>query len=170
MTCITTLIILIGIFDTLQINKMPNSISLIIFLFFISNFSNAQANQKALDAHKRKWDTPAWTDTLRNPYVHHAVAAADSGKVIYQKICSVCHGVSGKGDGIAAAGLAVQPANHTSDIVQLQSDGSLYYELTNGHAPMPAYKTVLSDKQRWELICYIRTLKPKPKPLNQHKS
>ena len=123
----------------------------------------AQSNKQAIDVHKRKWDTPAWTDTIKNPYAHHEVAA-DSGKLIYQKICSVCHGTGGKGDGIAAVGLAVPPANHTSDLVQMQSDGSLYYELTNGHAPMPAYKTVLTDKQRWELICYIRTLKPHLKP------
>src|SRR6185369_1520652 len=113
------------------------------------------AQKETMDAHKRRWDTPAWSDTLKNPFIHVSTAA-DSGKVIYMKICSVCHGTSGKGDGVAAAGLAVRPANHTADNVQLQTDGSLYYELTNGHAPMPAYKTVLTDKQRWWLICFIR--------------
>jgi mono/diheme cytochrome c family protein len=149
---------------------VTNKIIILTFFVFVSSFTfnilNAQVNKAA---HKRLWDTPAWTDTLRNPFAHKAAIAADSGKVIYQKICSVCHGPGGKGDGVAAVGLAVPPANHTSDQVQSQSDGSLYYELTNGHAPMPAYKTVLTDKQRWELICYIRTLKAKPATPKTHK-
>jgi mono/diheme cytochrome c family protein len=137
--------------------------TLICLTVLISSYSSAFSQSKeTLEAHKRRWDTPAWTDTLKNPY-SHVSTAADSGKVIYMKICSVCHGNSGKGDGIAAAGLSVKPANHTADNVQLQTDGSLYYELTNGHAPMPAYKTVLTDKQRWWLICFIRTLNPKSK-------
>ncbi len=137
---------------------------LIGFLLLLSIGTSASyAQTKAeMDAHKRRWDTPAWTDTIRNPYAH-VTWAADSGKVIYQRICSVCHGPGGKGDGVAAVGLTVKPANHTSEIVQSQADGSLYYELTNGHTPMPAYKAILSDKQRWQLVCYIRTLKPKAK-------
>jgi mono/diheme cytochrome c family protein len=138
----------------------------LICLFMLGEI-NAQVDQKAVEAHKRRWDTPAWTDTIKNPYAH-TTWAADSGKVTYQKICSVCHGTGGKGDGVAAAGLAVHPANHTSENVQAQSDGSLYYELSNGHAPMPAYKTILTDKQRWQLICYIRTLKAKPAVPKSH--
>jgi mono/diheme cytochrome c family protein len=78
--------------------------------------------------------------------------------MLYQHICAVCHGSSGKGDGVAATGLNVTPADHTSQFVQLQTDGSLFWEISNGHAPMPAYKNVITAKQRWELINYIRTL------------
>ena len=120
------------------------------------------AQKETLEQHKRRWDTPAWSDTIKNPLAN-VPTAADSGKVTYMKICSVCHGASGKGDGVAAAGLTVKPADHTSQNVQLQTDGSLFYEMSNGHAPMPAYKTILTEKQRWQLICYIRTLKPKTK-------
>jgi mono/diheme cytochrome c family protein len=78
--------------------------------------------------------------------------------MVYQHICAVCHGTGGKGDGVAAGGLNVVPADHTSAFVQLQTDGSLFYEISNGHPPMPAYKSVLSARQRWQLINYIRTL------------
>lgn len=138
-------------------------IALIILL--LSNIQSQAQNpqkpstnvQQQITEMKRRWDTPAWTDTLKNPYAHNK-AATDSGKIIYQRICVVCHGSGGKGDGIAAAGLSMKPADHTSPNVQLQTDGSLWYELSNGHAPMPAYKNVLTAKQRWELINYIRTL------------
>ncbi len=132
----------------------------VLLLILISLASFAQ--KETIEAHKRRWDTPAWTDTIKNPFSSVSYAA-DSGKVIYMKICSVCHGNSGKGDGVAAAGLPIKPADHTSANVQLQKDGSLFYEMSNGHAPMPAYKTILSEKQRWWLICYIRSLKSKVK-------
>ena len=145
--------------------KVKISPWIIVTALMISITTNlyAQVSQKALDEHKKKWDTPAWTDTLKNPFSHSPTVASDSGKALYMKICSVCHGNGGKGDGIAAAGLSVQPANNTSEMVQTQTDGSLFYELSNGHAPMPPYKTILSEKQRWQLICFIRSLKLNPK-------
>ncbi len=141
-------------------------LSLILFLSLGLELS---AQKETPEAHRRRWDTPAWSDTLKNPFAANSAAAADSGKITYMKICSVCHGTSGKGDGIAAQGLSVKPADHTSPNVQLQTDGSLFYEMSNGHAPMPAYKSILTEKQRWQLICYIRTLKPKP-PVKKVKS
>ncbi|MEO8086089.1 MAG: cytochrome c [Bacteroidota bacterium] len=133
-----------------------------LFYFFILIGTASTAQKETPEQHKKRWDTPSWSDTLKNPFVH-VPAAADSGKVLYMKICNVCHGNGGKGDGVASAGLSVKPADHTSPNVQLQTDGSLFYELSNGHAPMPPYKAVLSEKQRWQLICFIRTLKPKDK-------
>jgi mono/diheme cytochrome c family protein len=139
----------------------------ILILSLLSYSLLAFSQNKQLDEHRRKWDTPAWTDTIRNPYVG-VTAVTDSGKILYGKICNVCHGNSGKGDGVAAAGLSVRPADHTSANVQLQTDGSLFYELSNGHAPMPAYKDVLTPKQRWSLINYIRVLGKKNAPAKTH--
>lgn len=141
-------------------NEQPLKFTLSLVISFFTVLSAFSQTPSDVLAHKRRWDTPAWTDTITNPYTHIS-SSADSGKVTYMKICSVCHGNGGKGDGVAAAGLPIKPANHTGVIVQSQTDGSLYYELTNGHAPMPAYKTILTDRQRWQLICFIRTLKPK---------
>lgn len=125
------------------------------------NYSSVYSQTKKQEAdHMHNWNIPTWTDTLKNPYAH-IPSAVDSGKVLYLRVCSVCHGNGGNGDGIAAAGLATIPANHTSEMVQSHSDGSLFYEITNGHAPMPSYKAILSEKQRWQLVCFIRTLKSK---------
>lgn len=147
-----------------EYNKAMNIFWLFLLIMSAGKISYAQKETPA--EHRRRWDTPAWTDTIRNPYAN-MISITDTGKVIYQKICTVCHGNGGKGDGIAAAGLSVKPADHTSPNVQLQTDGSLFYEMSNGHAPMPAYKNVLTEKQRWALINYIRTLKPKPKPVKK---
>lgn len=142
-------------------SKVSKLKSIAVFsLFILTSLNTFSQTKEDIAAHKKKWETPAWADTIHNPYAHIA-SSADSGKVIYLKICSVCHGTGGKGDGVAAAGLTIKPANHTAAIVQSQTDGAIWHELSNGHAPMPAYKTILTDKQRWEVVCFIRTLKPK---------
>ena len=146
--------------------KRAANFALVVFLHsFLLMEVSAQTPQqtKNLADHRRKWDTPAWTDTVKNPFANNA-AITDTGKFYYNRYCTVCHGDKGTGDGVAAAGLSVRPADHTAPNVQLQMDGSLYYELTNGHAPMPAFKTVLTDKQRWACINYIRTLAKKTVP------
>jgi mono/diheme cytochrome c family protein len=129
-------------------------------ILFLAVCATSFAQKETGAEHKVRWKEPDGMETMKNPLAQ-VVASADSGKITYMQICSVCHGSSGKGDGIAAAGLAHKPADHTSVFVQQETDGQLFWELTNGHAPMPAYKTVLNDKQRWQLICFIRTLKSK---------
>ena len=140
---------------------MKSSRKILLALTLLSlSANNSFAQKETAEQHKLRWKEPDGIEAVSNPFAHDA-AAADSGKITYMKICSVCHGTSGKGDGIAAAGLAVRPADHTSPFVQAAPDGQLFWELSNGHAPMPSYKTALTEKQRWQLICFIRTLKAK---------
>lgn len=104
------------------------------------------------------WVAPASADTIQNPLAGN-VASIDSGKKIYTKYCVVCHGSKGMGDGIAAAGLNPKPANHTSEAVQKQTDGAIYWKTTTGRPPMAGYAKTFNDTQRWQLVNYIRSLK-----------
>ena len=74
-------------------------------------------------------------------------------------MCAICHGNYGKGDGMAGSSLTPRPTNFTISKVQAQSDGALYWKLTEGRAPMASYKTILKKEQRWQLVNYIRTFK-----------
>ena len=53
-----------------------------------------------------------------------------------------------------------KPANWTAAGVQSQSDGELFWKISNGRGAMPPWKH-LPEQERWEIVNYIRTLKGK---------
>jgi len=124
--------------------------NLIIALLLCLYFGNASSQS-------RKFPSPASADAIANPLRGNADATSE-GKKIYTQYCVPCHGNKGKGDGIAAPGLSKPPADHTSDFVQKQSDGALFWIISQGNNPMPTYKTTLTETQRWQVVNFIRTL------------
>lgn len=143
-----------------------------ILLFFLLGLSvNGHSNQRSAYAYNlsgvdqgngpgASWKAPSSADALKNPYKGNT-AETEKGKALYEQMCVICHGKGGKGDGPAGIALNPRPADHTSAKVQDQSDGALFWKMTNGNPPMAAYKDVLSEEQRWDLVNYIRTLKKK---------
>lgn len=129
-------------------------------LMFLFISSSLLVTTKSLAQAKKPWNAPATASQMKNPITIDANALKDAKKT-YSTFCSPCHGNSGKGDGAAAASLNPKPADHTSDLVQKDSDGTLFWKMTEGRNPMPSYKQVLTETQRWELVAYIRTLKKK---------
>ncbi len=118
-------------------------------LFFLSTGLKQQANAP--------WIAPKEADALKNPLKNNADATA-KGKILYTQYCTICHGVKGLGNGVGGMNLTPKPTNHTSKKVQSQTDGAIYWKMTNGRPPMASYKDILKDDQRWELVNYIRTL------------
>lgn len=108
-------------------------------------------------AQRTPWVSPKIAQDLKNPFAGDRAVLAE-GKSLYTTNCAPCHGDKGRGDGPAAQALIPKPADHTSAVVQSESDGSLFWKLSEGRNPMPSYKTILTERQRWELITYIRTL------------
>lgn len=99
-----------------------------------------------------EWKAPADAKNLKNPE-----KTADAGKKSIETNCVSCHGAQGKGDGPAAAALNPKPANWQSDKLKKESDGELFWKITNGRGPMPPWKH-LPEKERWQIVNYIRTL------------
>ncbi len=130
-------------------------LAITIMLFFLMTGVNTVKGQSS-----KPWIVPKEASSLKNPVAADALVFADAKK-IYTANCAPCHGAKGKGDGIAAANLNPKPADHSSAAIQSESDGSLFYKLSEGRTPMPQYKTIFTEKQRWELVCYIRTLAKK---------
>ncbi|HZS18753.1 MAG TPA: cytochrome c [Candidatus Udaeobacter sp.] len=105
---------------------------------------------------QEKWVAPARASAKKNP-VKADAASSGRGKAVYTAECASCHGSGGKGDGPAAKDLEV-PAG---DLTKLggQTDGALFWKVTEGKKPMASYATKLSEQQRWDVVNYMRTLK-----------
>jgi len=114
------------------------------------------ASQKA-GAQSKPWVIPATASGLKNPIPSDPTTIKE-GKTLYTSYCSPCHGDKGKGDGPAAIALNPKPADHTSAKVQNETDGTLFYMISEGRDPMPQLKRTLTENQRWVLVDYIRTL------------
>lgn len=111
---------------------------------------------------KDKWNIPKDAAKLKNPTLRHKDAALD-GKKIFLQSCISCHGINGLGNGPASVSMTNKPDNLTSDEVQKQPDGILFWKISNGHRTMISWKFSLSERQRWFLVDYLRVLGNKSK-------
>jgi len=105
----------------------------------------------------KHWRAPASAANWPNPVALNATTIA-LGQKLYVANCLKCHGTEGKGDGPGAAALEEKPANLPARIKEIgETDGELFWKISEGHAAMPKWKaTPLSEKQRWQLVNYIR--------------
>lgn len=108
---------------------------------------------------KKPWVVPENFVKMANP-VKSDVTSLKVGKELWRKHCQSCHGKSGKGDGPKSAELKTEPGNFTLDVTQKQSDGSLFYKISEGRDDMPKFTKKIPGKDDiWAIVNYIRTLK-----------
>ena len=86
--------------------------------------------------------------------------ALDRGQERYQIFCSVCHGMTGYGDGIVARrGFnKPPPASYHQDRLRQAPVGHFFDVMSNGWGAMPSYATQIPVEDRWKIIAYIRAL------------
>ncbi|WP_395805654.1 c-type cytochrome, partial [Daejeonella sp.] len=77
------------------------------------------------------------------------------GEKLYNTLCVSCHGQDGLGNGQPGR-FNIEPANFHDKKFVNQTDGSIFWKLSNGKGVMPAYNFALSEEKRWQLIAYIR--------------
>lgn len=93
------------------------------------------------------------------------------GRKIYIQSCAVCHGLSGKGDGVVAGNLLVKPRDFTSGKYKLRStkpgqvplDQDIYKTLGRGMGhdnSMPAWSSMRVEEKH-AVIAYIKAFAPK---------
>jgi mono/diheme cytochrome c family protein len=107
---------------------------------------------------QKEWKAPASVEAKKNPLTADA-ATLETGKKIYVSECQSCHGKKGKGDGTSAKDLDIPAGDFTKTTTQSQSDGALYWKVSEGRKPMPSFKKKLNETQIWQSIVYMRTLK-----------
>jgi mono/diheme cytochrome c family protein len=117
-------------------------------------------------------------------YPSNRLSAQDTtaGHQVYTKWCAGCHGDNGAGDGPAAKHMIPPPRDFTGAIYQIRStpsgqlptDADLLRSIDEGlfGTAMPGWKSRLSDRQRRDVLAYIKTFSSfftdttqRPKPI-----
>ena len=93
------------------------------------------------------------------------------GRDRYDVFCGVCHGASGRGDGmierrvrtlqtLKRTGLGgwARPADLTSDAIREQPVGQIFNTVSNGKANMAGYAAQIPAEDRWAIVAYVRAL------------
>ena len=92
-------------------------------------------------------------------------AQRESGKALYLKFCSQCHGEKGDGEGYAAPHLRPRPRNFTSGKFKVRTtpNGALptHQDLVNiirrgmPYTSMPAWEKFLKEDEMWDAILFL---------------
>lgn len=82
-----------------------------------------------------------------------------AGQMYYLRLCAVCHGPTGTGDGTAVGpGLFPFAPDITLDRVAQRPDGYIYGIIRAGRGLMPPYAAQTTHRQRWLIVTYVRQL------------
>jgi mono/diheme cytochrome c family protein len=107
---------------------------------------------------KKPWNVPSAAASKANP--QKGGESISNGKSLFSKNCQSCHGKSGMGDGTKASQLKTEPGDFTMSAFQSQSDGSIFYKISEGRDDMPSFKKKITDASEiWDIVNYVRTLK-----------
>lgn len=79
------------------------------------------------------------------------------GKYLYEKMCLVCHGITGQGDGPVAKKYAEPPA-FNGRALRSYTSGQFYHAIVIGYGDMPSHSVQLDDNDRWDVILYLHEL------------
>lgn len=80
------------------------------------------------------------------------------GQERFQIFCSVCHGMTGEGDGMIVRRGFRRPPSYYEQRLREAPVGHFFDVVTNGWGAMPSYAAQVPVQDRWAIIAYIRAL------------
>ncbi len=128
--------------------KMKNKILLgiIINILYFSGISYSQST----------WTAPSDANSKVNP-VQMNSENIDLGSEIFKKNCQSCHGEPGMNNNLP---LVPPPVDITSEQMQANTEGSLFYKITTGKGGMPTFEKTISEDERWKVVTFIKSFSP----------
>lgn len=90
-----------------------------------------------------------------------------AGERLYEKNCSICHGVNGHGDGPQARSLTPSPADLRNLSGPRSEPGYWFFRIKQGgkaeplardRSAMPAWGEHLTDREIWQVVAYMKAM------------
>lgn len=117
--------------------------SYLLLIFFLSAVYQLSAQEWVVPSENgAKLSSFAFSDSTRK-----------AGGELYNLNCKSCHGDPGKNNFVKLVPLPPDPA---SAQLQANSDGAMFYKVTEGRGLMPSFKNTLSAADVWRIISFIR--------------
>lgn len=142
-------------------NTLKSLLKVLVFLVLSFSFmslimpkNGGFLELKLIDQDTSKWVAPASANDLINPYEVNAENIA-AGLLVYKKNCRSCHGR--KGDGHGAGAIGMSPGDFTNPSFVDQTDGSIFWKISEGRTDMDPYNKTLEEEQIWFVVMYIKT-------------
>ncbi len=129
---------------------------LVSFVFAGGAHEGGHGQEQGSNKHNAHWASPEKESARANPIKRDNNSIA-RGVSLYNKNCASCHGAEAKGNGPAGKALDPKP----TDLKQMSGnhpDGDFAWKIANGRSAMPAWKSILSENQIWDLVNYIQSL------------
>jgi mono/diheme cytochrome c family protein len=130
----------------------------IVFVLFLGVVpAKLTTSSQAQAAPPVPWVAPASAKAMKNP-VPATPANLAAAKDNYVKNCVLCHGDKGDGQGLMGSSLDPKPHDFTDPkSMSAETDGDLFWKMSEGRGAMLPMKDKLSETERWQLVRYIRT-------------
>lgn len=109
----------------------------------------------------QEWEVPADQLNIENPSPYN-LENVRRGKDLFMQNCKSCHGDPGKNNHLP---LVPPPPDVTSEQMQVNTDGGLFYKITEGRGGMPQFESTVSEDDRWRIINFIRNYNPENEQL-----
>lgn len=106
--------------------------------------------------HTQTWTVPDEQKAVTAPF-KFTPDMQKTGEQSYLKYCQSCHGIPGKDNWVK---LVPPPGDLSKEQAQKQTDGEIFYKITAGKAPMPEFRNIIPEEERWHIVAYLRTFNP----------
>jgi mono/diheme cytochrome c family protein len=83
----------------------------------------------------------------------------EQGQALFSINCAMCHGQSSTERGQVGKKLKPPPPGLDHDLIRNRSDAHIFKAITFGFGRMPPFKGKLTQRERWELVNFLRTRK-----------
>jgi mono/diheme cytochrome c family protein len=102
---------------------------------------------------------PIEAEKVKNP-IPASAERISAGQQVYNQSCAICHGPDGRGHTDLGRNMYPPAMDLNSPHVQHWKDSDLFWIVQNGVrlTGMPSWKSVLSDRDTWELLTFLRAL------------
>lgn len=102
---------------------------------------------------QNEWIVPENETQKISPFVFDE-EMIKSGEVIYENSCIACHGTPTENNPVV---FVPSPGDPASEKFQNQTDGSMYYKISEGRGGMPGFEATLAEEEIWGLVAYFRS-------------